>query len=209
MRSPSFDIQHAAGALTLVMPVASPVRTVPAAPPERALVVVLRDAEAHDPEVDDLLRTRRERELEATAALLERWEPTRVAIDTGLRGRASGDALQLATLLATRFGHRRLWDAAVSRDLDAPGLFRQRANARFGAREAAEWYARQVIVSTPAATGAEPDERLLVITAAGEGPMLRALLAPEVLAAASAGGAAPARRTAPRGTTRRRLAGAA
>lgn len=181
-----------AGALALVMPVVPTGCTISRS---RALTVVLRAPEGTDFAADDLSATRRERELEAATDVLVGWWPTRVAVDAGLAGCASRDAMQLASMVAARFGHRRLWNATLSRDLDAPGLFRQRASSRFGAPLAAEWYAQHIILFTDAAAGIDADDRLLVVTATGDCPLLRDLLAPP----------AQHRRTAPR----RALAGAA
>jgi hypothetical protein len=181
-----------AGVLALVMPV---VPTSDTFSKSRALTVVLRAAAGPDFVADDLSATRRERELEAAADVLTGWWPTRIAVDAGLSGCASRDAMQLASMVAARFGHRRLWNATLSRDLDAPGLFRQRASSRFGARLAADWYAQHIILFTDAAACTDADDRLLVVTATGDGPLMRDLLAPT----------AQLRRTAPR----RALAGAA
>jgi len=161
-----------AGAVMLVMPVLAPAATTPA----RALTVVLQASPTFRRAPDGGFRASRDGALDAAAELLAAWRPTRIAVDTGLRASLAGDAAQLASLVASRLGHRRLWNASVRRELDEPGLFRPSPMGDVDAGLAAEWYARHIILSTE--SEAEADDRLLVVTVADDGPLLRAMRTP-------------------------------
>lgn len=135
-----------AAAALLTLPAAGRAQSA-ATPPSRAQVLVLGTYHMANPgldyanmEADDVRTPKRQQELEALAARLAAWKPTKIAVEVlpardsmvqaryaqwragGMRDQR-GELYQVAFRLADRLGHARVYPIDFKQDLDVGGVF--------------------------------------------------------------------------------------